>query len=82
MVQLADEILLLRPDGRVAFIDFGLFKRMAPASVETELACLRAASEGRADELHRVLAGLDVFSEPSLISPYDMLTFVRAAVGW
>jgi predicted unusual protein kinase regulating ubiquinone biosynthesis (AarF/ABC1/UbiB family) len=74
--------LLLRPDGKVAFIDFGLFKRMSTESIETELACLRAASEGRAEDLHRLLNGLGVFPEPDLIPADDMLEFVRDAVGW
>src|SRR4051812_24412965 len=33
---------LLLDDGRVAFLDFGLFKRMDAAAVELELACQRA----------------------------------------
>jgi predicted unusual protein kinase regulating ubiquinone biosynthesis (AarF/ABC1/UbiB family) len=74
--------LLLCPDGKVAFIDFGLFKRMSAESVETELACLRAASEGRAEDLHRLLNALGVFPEPDLILPEDMLAFIRDAVGW
>ncbi|HXC45653.1 MAG TPA: AarF/ABC1/UbiB kinase family protein, partial [Solirubrobacteraceae bacterium] len=33
---------MLLEDGRVAFLDFGLFKRLAPGPVELELACQRA----------------------------------------
>jgi hypothetical protein len=73
---------LLQADGRVAFLDFGLFKRMASASVHTELACLRATSEGRADELHCLKTQLGVFPQPELIKPEEMLSFVRDAVGW
>ena len=47
---------MLLADGRVAFLDFGLFKRMAREPVELELACQRAVSEGDAAELHRLLA--------------------------
>jgi predicted unusual protein kinase regulating ubiquinone biosynthesis (AarF/ABC1/UbiB family) len=74
--------LMLRNDGKVAFIDFGLFKRMAPESVETERACLRAASEGRAEDLHRLLNGLGVFSEPDRISPDEVHAYIMDAVGW
>jgi hypothetical protein len=74
--------LLLQAGGRVAFLDFGLFKRMASASVHTELACLRAASEGRADELHRLMTQVGVFPQPELIKPAEVLAFVRDAVGW
>src|SRR4030088_1733507 len=37
---------LLQDDGRVAFLDFGLFKRMASEPVELELACQRAGVGG------------------------------------
>src|SRR5271167_328333 len=39
---------LLLDDGRVAFLDFGLFKRRDAGPVELELACQRAVSEGDA----------------------------------
>jgi predicted unusual protein kinase regulating ubiquinone biosynthesis (AarF/ABC1/UbiB family) len=42
-------------DGRVAFLDFGLFKRMEAEPVDLELACQRAVSEGDAATLHRLL---------------------------
>src|SRR2546421_1159156 len=44
---------LLQDDGRVAFLDFGLFKRVEPAAVELELACQRTVVEGDAATLHR-----------------------------
>src|SRR5437870_5540825 len=46
---------LLLADDRVAFLDFGLFKRMQPESVELELACQRAVVEHDANTLHRLL---------------------------
>jgi predicted unusual protein kinase regulating ubiquinone biosynthesis (AarF/ABC1/UbiB family) len=74
--------LLLCPDGRVAFIDFGLYKRMTPEAVNTEIACLRATSEGRAEDLHSLMNGLGVFPQPELISPDEMLAYILDAVGW
>src|SRR6266571_4703280 len=43
---------LLLDDGRMAFLDFGLFKRMEAHAVELELACQRAVAEGDARTLH------------------------------
>jgi predicted unusual protein kinase regulating ubiquinone biosynthesis (AarF/ABC1/UbiB family) len=74
--------LLLCPDGRVGFLDFGLYKRMTPEAVRTEIECLRAASEGRAKDLHSLLDGLGVFPQPELISPDEMLAYLLDAVGW
>jgi predicted unusual protein kinase regulating ubiquinone biosynthesis (AarF/ABC1/UbiB family) len=73
---------LLQPDGRVAFFDFGLFKRMDPASVEFELACQRAAAEGRAADLHRLMSDAGVLPEPDRVDPGRWLDYVRDAIGW
>src|ERR1700735_3203038 len=47
---------LLQEDGRVAFLDFGLFKRMEREPVELELAAQRAVTEQNAVALHTLLA--------------------------
>ena len=46
---------LLKPDGTVAFLDFGLFKVMPADLIEIELACQRAGHEGDAVEAARDL---------------------------
>jgi predicted unusual protein kinase regulating ubiquinone biosynthesis (AarF/ABC1/UbiB family) len=73
---------LLLDDGRVAFLDFGLFKRMAREPVELELACQRAVCEGDAAELHRLLAGSGFLPEPDRVDPEHLLAFVRSAIWW
>jgi hypothetical protein len=73
---------LLQPDGRVAFFDFGLFKRMDAASVELELACQRAAAEGRAADLHRLMSEAGILPEPERVDPERWLAYCRDAVGW
>jgi predicted unusual protein kinase regulating ubiquinone biosynthesis (AarF/ABC1/UbiB family) len=73
---------LLQADGRVAFFDFGLFKRMDPASVELALACQRAAAEGRARDLHRMWAQADILPDPERVDPDRLLGYVLEAIGW
>jgi predicted unusual protein kinase regulating ubiquinone biosynthesis (AarF/ABC1/UbiB family) len=73
---------LLQEDGRVAFFDFGLFKRMDADSVEFELTCQRAAAEGRAGELHRLMADARILPEPERVVPERLLAYVLDAVGW
>jgi len=73
---------LLQADGRVAFFDFGLFKRMDVSSVELELACQRAAAEGRAADLHRLMADADILPDPSRVPADKLLDYVRDAIGW
>ncbi|MCL2430683.1 MAG: AarF/ABC1/UbiB kinase family protein, partial [Alphaproteobacteria bacterium] len=58
---------MLLPDGRVAFLDFGLFKRIDAGPVELELACQRAVTEGDAPELHRLLAEARFLPEPERV---------------
>jgi predicted unusual protein kinase regulating ubiquinone biosynthesis (AarF/ABC1/UbiB family) len=52
---------LLQPDGRVAFLDFGLTKKVAMSHVESEKSVIRAGLEGDADALYEHLAGLGFY---------------------
>ena len=49
------------PDGRVAFIDFGMTKRVAREDIEAEVEALRAGMDGDADGLYRRLAAMGFF---------------------
>jgi predicted unusual protein kinase regulating ubiquinone biosynthesis (AarF/ABC1/UbiB family) len=69
-------------DGRVAFLDFGLFKRMDAEAVELELACQRAVVEGDAATLHRLLAASGFLPEPERVEPEHLLAFIRDAIWW
>src|SRR6476659_5716166 len=73
---------LLLGDGRVAFLDFGLFKRMEPAAVELELACQRAVVEGDAATLHKLLASSGFLPEPERVNPEHLLGFTENAIWW
>jgi predicted unusual protein kinase regulating ubiquinone biosynthesis (AarF/ABC1/UbiB family) len=73
---------LLLDDGRVAFLDFGLFKRMDAASVELELACQRAVVEGDSATLHRLLAEEHFLPEPERVDPDNLLAFITDAIWW
>jgi predicted unusual protein kinase regulating ubiquinone biosynthesis (AarF/ABC1/UbiB family) len=73
---------MLLADGRVAFLDFGLFKRMAREPVELELACQRAVAEGDAQRLHDLLAGSGFLPEPEKVDPDLLMDFVREAIWW
>ena len=73
---------LLLADGRVAFLDFGLFKRMDEEPVELELAAQRAVVEGDAQALHTLLAASGFLPEPERVNPEHLLAFVRDAIWW
>ncbi len=73
---------LLQDDGRVAFMDFGLFKRLGNEPVELELAAQRAVAEDDATALHALLAGSGFLPEPERVDPDQLLAFIRDAIWW
>jgi predicted unusual protein kinase regulating ubiquinone biosynthesis (AarF/ABC1/UbiB family) len=73
---------MLLDDGRVAFLDFGLFKRMESEPVELELACQRAVAEGDAAKLHGLLADSGFLPDPERVDPGHLLAFIRDAIWW
>jgi predicted unusual protein kinase regulating ubiquinone biosynthesis (AarF/ABC1/UbiB family) len=73
---------LLLDDGRVAFLDFGLFKRLDEGPVDLELAAQRAVAEGNAIALHRLLAESGFLPDPERVDPEHLLDFVQSAIWW
>ncbi|MEA2152322.1 MAG: hypothetical protein QOI18_555 [Solirubrobacteraceae bacterium] len=73
---------LLQDDGRVAFLDFGLFKRLDTEPVELELAAQRAVVERDAPALHRLLAESGFLPDPARVNPEHLLAFIDAAIWW
>ncbi len=74
--------LLLGEDGRVAFLDFGLFNRMDPDHVRFEAACIRAAAEERAEDLRQLMIDHGIIDSPEEITSEDCLEYVLAACEW
>jgi predicted unusual protein kinase regulating ubiquinone biosynthesis (AarF/ABC1/UbiB family) len=72
----------LMDDGRVAFLDFGLFKVMPKELIELELACQRAGHEGDAEELHRIWAEAGLIANPDRFRPDKLLAQFRDATWW
>ena len=66
----------------MAFLDFGLFKRLATEPVELELACQRAVVENDAAALHALLAQSGFLPEPERVDREQLLQFIRDAVWW
>ncbi len=73
---------MLLADGRVAFIDFGLYKRLEPGPVELEMACQRAIAEGDAQGLHTLLAQSGFLPEPERVKPEHVLGYIASLIWW
>ncbi|WP_281916840.1 ABC1 kinase family protein [Nocardia sputorum] len=74
--------ILLADDGRLAFVDFGLYDRMDPVHVDFERACLRAAGEHRAEDLYEAWVGRGIIDPEAGVSTQECLDYVWAAAGW
>ena len=74
MIRLADD--------RIAFLDFGLFKSVAPEITERELACQRAVVEGDAVTLHRLLSEYGFIPDPERLDPDLLMDYVLEGISW
>jgi predicted unusual protein kinase regulating ubiquinone biosynthesis (AarF/ABC1/UbiB family) len=72
----------LMADGRMAFFDFGLFKRMPPGAVELEIAVARGIIEGDKDTIMRLGTEVGFFPEPEKFDSDRVLEHFRAATSW
>ena len=73
---------MLLADGRVAFFDFGLFKRMPAGAVELEIRVARAIIEGDAETIMRLGTEVGFFPDPDRFDPQLVLEHFRAASSW
>jgi predicted unusual protein kinase regulating ubiquinone biosynthesis (AarF/ABC1/UbiB family) len=72
---------LFLDDGRVAFLDFGFFKRLPDSEVEQMIASTRATYDGDAEALFNVIAGLGALPpDKRLAGPF--LQSYQAIFGW
>ncbi|WP_282776721.1 AarF/ABC1/UbiB kinase family protein [Nocardia sp. CC201C] len=74
--------VLLASDGRVCFVDFGLYHRMDPVHVEYEREALQAAAEYRAEDLFQQWLDRGIVDPMSGVTAQECLEYVWAAAGW
>lgn len=74
--------ILLAEDGRVAFVDFGLYKQMDPVYVELERAAFRAAAEYRGQYLYDTWVERAIIDPNAGVTVQECLEYVWAAAGW
>jgi predicted unusual protein kinase regulating ubiquinone biosynthesis (AarF/ABC1/UbiB family) len=73
---------LMLPDGRMAFLDFGLFKVMPQALIDLELETQRAGHEGDAQRLWEIWAEGGLLKKPDRFRPDKLLSQFLDATWW
>ena len=73
----------LMSDGRVAFMDFGMTKRVAREDLDAEVAAVGAAMDGGPDELHRRLGAMGFFDpDDEQVSPEAVFDHFHDVTAW
>ena len=73
---------LLMPDGRVAFLDFGMTKHLDQDQIDLEIAALQAIFDDDPEELRVALHDLGFLNDPRKVDAELLMEHVRAVGGW
>lgn len=73
---------LYLPDGRVGFLDFGLYKHMDPTAVEFERRAAQLCIAGDGEGLRASMEEYGVLRPGSTVSAQDCLEYTLDAAGW
>src|SRR5947207_6955717 len=73
---------LLMDDGKVAFLDFGMTKRLDAEQISLEIAAIEAAIEDDPQRVRDALADIGYLKHPERIDAEKLMRHVRAVGGW
>src|SRR3954451_17071369 len=73
---------LLMEDGRVAFLDFGMTKRLTSQQIELEQRAVDAAGRDDPEALRRALHDLGFVHDPSKVDAERLMDHVKLVGGW
>ena len=73
---------LLMADGRVAFLDFGMTKRLDTEQISLEIAAIEAAIEDDPQRVRDALTEIGYIKRPERIDAEKLMRHVRAVGGW
>jgi predicted unusual protein kinase regulating ubiquinone biosynthesis (AarF/ABC1/UbiB family) len=73
---------LLLDDGRVAFLDFGMTKRLDIEQIELEIEVVKARIDGDPERLREKLHDLGFIKQPQRIDAERLMEHVNAVGGW
>jgi predicted unusual protein kinase regulating ubiquinone biosynthesis (AarF/ABC1/UbiB family) len=73
---------LLRDDGKVAFLDFGMTKQLDKEQIELEIAALDAVFEGDPERLRVAMNDLGFVKNPKKVDAERLMAHVITVGGW
>jgi predicted unusual protein kinase regulating ubiquinone biosynthesis (AarF/ABC1/UbiB family) len=73
---------LMLPQGRVAFLDFGMTKHLDQEQIELEIAALEAIFDDDPERLRVALHDLGFLNDPKKVDAELLMDHVRAVGGW
>ena len=73
---------LLMDDGRVAFLDFGMTKRLPPQQIQLEQRAVDAAARDDPETLREALHELGFIADPSRLDAERLMEHVKLVGGW
>jgi predicted unusual protein kinase regulating ubiquinone biosynthesis (AarF/ABC1/UbiB family) len=73
---------LLMDDGKVAFLDFGMTKRLETEQIELEISAIEAAISGDPQRVRDALDEIGYLRNAKKIDPEKLMRHVRAVGGW
>jgi predicted unusual protein kinase regulating ubiquinone biosynthesis (AarF/ABC1/UbiB family) len=73
---------LLMEDGRVAFLDFGMTKRLTPQQIQLEQRAVDAAGRDDPEGLREALHDLGFVSDPGRVDAERLMEHVKMVGGW
>jgi predicted unusual protein kinase regulating ubiquinone biosynthesis (AarF/ABC1/UbiB family) len=73
---------LLMPDGRIAFLDFGMTKQLDKEQIQLEIAALEAVFDDDPEELVGALHDLGFLRSPKRVDAERMMEHVKTVGGW
>ncbi len=70
------------PDGKVAFLDFGMTKHLDKDQIELEITALEAIFDGDPERLRVALHDLGFLNNPERVDAEQLMEHVKTVGGW
>ncbi|MET9325409.1 AarF/ABC1/UbiB kinase family protein [Tsukamurella sp. NPDC003166] len=74
--------VIVLPDGRAGFVDFGMTVHLSPADHEFERELFTALLRGENERVHQLAVRAGFIGRPDLMTSADLAEYIDRVVGW